>query len=191
MSKAQPLSGKNREQRHSRREQHYIPEKEYIRLDESEFYAFVESASDRAVKYAVRDYVDSKDFITNKQLDERLSHTEKLFDEKLKTTEANIIGQLRQEINDLGTALRQEMGQQNTALRQEMGQQNTALRQEMGQMGNKMLGGFTALAVLITFLAWIGGAFSKAEPQQSTQYVPVVPYSLEQLQAPKAPNAAP
>jgi len=174
MNKAQPLSSKTREQRHSRREQHYIPEREYIRLDESEFYAFVESASERTVKYAVRDYVDSKDFVTRKQLDERLAASERY-----------IVAELRNEISDLGTALRQEMGQQNTALRQEMGQQNTALRQEMGQLGNKMLGGFTALAVLITFLAWIGGAFSKAEPKQSTQFVPV-PYSLEQLLAPKA-----
>jgi len=161
MSKAQPLSGKNREQRNSRREQHSIPSQEYIRLDESEFYAFVESASDRAVKYAVRDYVDSKDFVTN---------------ERLAASERYIVAELRNEISNLGTALRQE------------------LRQDMRQQSNTMLGGFSALAAflaaLITFLAWVGGAFSKAEPQQSTQYVPA-PYSLEQPLAPKAPAANP
>jgi len=143
MNKAQPLSGKNREQRHSRREQHYIPEREYIPLDKSEFYAFVESASVHAVKYAVRDYVDSKDFVTNKQLDERLAASERY-----------IVAELRNEISDLGTALRQEMGQQSTALRQEMGQHRqemtTTMRWGFSLLVSLMMLGFSVLGFLIT-----------------------------------------
>jgi len=176
MNKAQPLSSKNREQRHSRREQQDSSYQGTVRFGVSDVMALIESAAQREVQYAVRDYIDSKDFVTNKQLDERLSHTEKLFDAKLKTTEAN----LRQEMGDLGTALLQEMGKQSTELRQEMGKQSTELRQEMGQMGNKMLGGFAALAALITLLA-----FFKPEPQQVVRYEPA-PTTQSALKAPAA-----
>jgi len=121
MSKAQPLS-KTRE-RPLRREQQDSSYQGTVRFGASDVMALIESAAQREVQYAVRDYIDSKDFVTNKQLDERLSHTEKLFDAKLKTTEAN---------------LRQEMGKQSAELRQEMGKQSAELRQEMGNGYDKL-----------------------------------------------------
>jgi len=158
-NKVQSLSEKTRErQRRDKQRQGfaYADENQWQALC-----AFIEPIATAAADRAARDYLDQKDLVSKVYLNERLNSTEKLFDEKLKRTEAN---------------LRQEMGKQSTELRQEMGK----LRQEMG---NKMLGGFAALAALITLLA-----FFKPEPGQTTQYVPM-PYPVEQ-QTPKVPGTA-